>query len=234
MKKLLVGLLSLTFVLAFTIDATAQKKMKKGVLKYEITDIKTDIPEAEAMMGMMKGTEMNIYFNGKMQAVKMDMMGGMMKTNIITEVGNEENSTMLFDMMGRKIKIVAPAADLDKEKAKSQEMMENAEVIVDKSDTKEILGYKCHKASIKTADATLDFYITDKVAIEKSYFDEMYNGKLNGTPLEFSIAQGPINMVLTATALEKDVPSGAFDAPEGYEEMSLEEFQKSMGAMGGF
>ena len=57
---------------------------------------------------------------------------------------------------------------------------------------------------------------------------------LNVFPLEYSIENAGIAMIFSAQEFKTKVESDAFDIPsEGYTEMTLEEFEKQMGGMGG-
>jgi hypothetical protein len=57
---------------------------------------------------------------------------------------------------------------------------------------------------------------------------------LNGFPLEYSIASGPMTMKLTASAVTQEtLDKKLFTIPDGYEKQTFEDFQKSMGAMMG-
>ena len=218
-------------ILLFTISFTssAQKKIKEGSVIYELTDIESDAPEVQ----MMKGSRMNLYFNKKNQKFEMSMMGGLMEIVTIMDVDTEE-STMLTNIMGNKAMVKMTKEDMEKQKAKVKKP--EYEITFDKSDKKEIAGYNCYKATLTSKDGnTLEIYVTDEINTKLEYFKETFPG-LDVFPLEFAIDNAGISLVFSAQEFNTKLASDVFDLPstEEYPEMTLEEFEQSMGGMGGF
>jgi hypothetical protein len=215
----------LLFSVSYT--STAQKTLKEGSVIYEITNIESDAPEAQ----MMKGSRMNLYFNKKMQKFEMSMMGGLIEIATITNVDSEE-STILTNMMGNKSMVKMSKEEANQQKAKNEKP--DYAVTYDKSDKKEIVGYNCYKAILTANDGTsINAYVSDEIKTKVKFFHEMFPG-LNVFPLEFSIGAGEMSMVFSAQEFNKKVESTTFDIPsEGYTQMTMEEFEKQMGGMGG-
>lgn len=215
----------LLFSLSFTSEA--QKTVKEGSVIYELTNIESDAPEVQ----MMKGSRMNIYFNKKKQKFEMNMMGGLMEIITITDLGTEE-STMLTNIMGNKSMVKMTKEEAEKQKGKGEKP--DYEISFDKKDKKEIAGYKCYKAMLKSKDGgVVNTYVTDEIKTNLKFFNEMFPG-LNVFPLEYSIENGGISLVFSAQEFNTKLASDAFDIPtEGYTEMTFEEFEKQMGGMGG-
>jgi hypothetical protein len=209
------------------LTGTAQKTLKEGSVIYELTNIESDAPEAQ----MMKGSRVNIYFNKKKQKFEMSMMGGLVEITSFTDLNTEE-STMLTNVMGNKAMVKMSKEETEKQKEKNQKP--EFEVTFDKSDKKEIVGYKCYKAVLKDKDGTtITTYVTDEIKTKLEFFNQMFPG-LEAFPLEYSIDAGGISLVFSAQEFNTKVAKDTFDIPtEGYPEMTLEEFEKQMGGLGG-
>lgn len=239
MKKLLTITLLSLFI--FPSLVSAQKTIQEAYIKYEITDVKSDDPQMEAALNMMKGSTMEIYFNSGKQRAVVDMMGGMVKMNTINNVENKE-TVMLMDMMGRKIKVKGTEEEFkqmndqntpDPEEIKKQ-------ITYNKSKTKTIAGYPCYEAVFKMPqdentgmDMTLTAYVTDKIVSPKSVIRNMETVELQGLPLEYTIGASGFSMTYTAVQVDEKVDEKSFEIPDGYEEMTIDQFMETMGAMGG-
>jgi len=216
-------------VLFFSVSAvsTAQKNVKEGSVIYELTTIESDAPEVQ----MMKGSRMNLYFNKKKQKFEMNMMGGLMEITTITDVETEE-STMLTNIMGNKAMVKMSKEDAEKQRAKN--VKPDYDIALDKNDKKEIAGYNCYKAKLTDKEGNVvNIYVTEEIRTKLKFFKEMFPG-LEAFPLEYSIENAGISMVFSAQEFNTKLDDGAFDIPtEGYTEMTMEEFEKQMGGMGG-
>jgi hypothetical protein len=230
MKKIFQISLLLVSVLAFSQNAFAQKKMKEGSVVFSLDAEGNDGPE----MMMMAGTTLTFYFNDKMQRMDMNMMGGMMRVQTFINMENTADVKMFMDMLGKQIQVT----DLDEEQ-KSQTNnymnMENvANITYDEKDKKEIMGYDCYKAIVKTKEGqVMSYYITEKISPPGTA-----NGtalSIKGYPLQMMVDTGQ-GMVMTFVATEVNNKSkdSDFDLPTGYQKMSMEEFQNEMGGAGGF
>ncbi len=230
MKKFFqVSLLFIAFM-AITNTAFSQKKLKEGVVKFELNmDALGDSPEA-AMMG---GTSLDFYFKGNMQKMDMNMMGGMMRIQTIIPLDKPTEGAMLMDMMGQKIQVT----EMNEEEISSNNSfmnMDNVEsVTYDEKDIKEIAGYPCYFAKIKTKDGlSMKYYITEKIQPPIGVKNKDAN-VLKGYPLEMIVDTGQgMEMTFTAKEVSKEVSDDDFKKGEGYTPMTMEEFQKQMGGMG--
>lgn len=211
----------------FSIFSYAQKTLKAASVAYELTEIESDAPEVQ----MMKGSSMNLYFNKKKQKIEMSFMGGLMEVVNITDLKTEKN-TMLTNIMGQKTLVRMSKEEAEAQKAKNTK--QNFEVTYDKNDKKEIVGYNCYKAVLKSKDgSTVNAYVTDEIKTKVNFFKDMFPG-LNVFPLEYSIENAGIAMVFSAQKFETSVDSDVFKIPtEGYTEMTFAEFEKQMGNLGG-
>jgi hypothetical protein len=223
MKKL--AKIALTALLFVGITVNAQTQLKKGSVTYSMT-----MPNASEEMAAMGESTITVHFDEKTQATDMSMMGGMMLMKTIVPTGNKKDSKMTMEVMGMKYEIT----DIGKEANKATNSvgnLENAnEIVYDKNDTQEILGFKCYKATISMNDGSKSiFYITDAIAPQVVEADAKV--KLTGYPLEMTVKTEQGDMVMKATKFSKDVPADAFKVGDGFTKVTMEEFQKQMGGM---
>lgn len=220
------------FALAFLTIATttfAQKKVKTGVVKYELDMSEMgDSPE----MAMLGNMTLDFYFSEDMQRMDMSMMAGMMRIQTIVPTEKPEDGAMLMDMLGQKIHIIEMSEDELSQSNSFMNMDNVEEVKYDKGDKKDIAGYECYLATVKSKDGkTMKYYITEKIrppmAVKKKS-----EAPLKGFPLEMIIDTGEgFDMVFTAKEVSGDLADDDFKIQEGYQKMTMEEFEKMMGEM---
>ena len=215
MKK--IKQISIFLLLLVSISSIGQT-MTSGLVKYKMTS-------DNEQMAMMGDIIMSNYFDKENVAVEIDMMGGMVLTKIYKKINDPNSTKMTMDAMGQKYEITG----VDEKSAKGVDMadLENiATVTYDKATTKEIAGYKCYKATVTyNDDKTGEFYLTDAIKMAISSTES----KLKGFPLEMTIVTPDATLNLIATDVIKDLPKDAFMVPEGFEKVTMEEFQEKMG-----
>jgi len=227
MKNVLILFLSL----ALSISAIAQKKMTEGVIVLELTEIESDDPSMAGMLSSMKGGTMETTFTPKNQKSTMTMMGGMVSTQTYTDLKTKTTKTYM-DMMGNKI-----ALKVDAEDTKNADIDADMD-IVETKETKVINGYKTKKFIIKPKSAQMNggefsVYVAEDIQIGNIDFgNNLTTSKIKGAPLEMNMKMQGMTMVYTLKSLKDKVPADAFKEPKGYKEMTMEEFQKTMGNMG--
>ena len=217
--------LTLCLLTVSTVTLSAQKKVSNGQVVFEVTDISSEMPEAQ----MMKGSELVYVFTGDDQKIDMSMMGGMMRVHSMFQPKNDK-PVVLMDMMGKKVQL-----DLSEEEAAmTKPDMGDIDITYLKGEKKEIAGYKCSKAKIDAGEGvTFEVYLTDKINPQASYFQELFKG-IQGFPLQFYVEMEGVGVTLTAQSVTDRVDASAFSVPAGYEKMTAEEFSKSMGGGMGF
>lgn len=229
MKKIIQISLVCLAVLTIATAAEAQKKIKEGVVKFEMSTDGNDSPEL-AMMGNMT---LDFYFTGNMQRMDMNMMGGMMRIQTIVPVEKPEEAAILMDMMGQKFQLVELSEE-DINGSNSFMNMDNvSNVTYDEKDKKEIAGYPCYRADLKMDNGiSMQYYITEKIQPPLG-LKKKDQPVLKGYPLEMTINTGQdFDMVFVAKEILKDVPKDSFKIPDGYTKKTMEEFEKEMGNMG--
>ena len=210
MKTKLLSLLCLTLLIVGINAQTFEGKLTFGI-DYEL-------PEAMEAQRSMLPSEMIIYITkGHVRIEQKTMMGDQ---NVITDT-KAKKTVLLMNMMGKKMAITM--TDDGKEKPTPK--------IIYSNETKTIAGYECKKATYITKDEAgedqeLEVFYTEEIPSEAN--DKLPG--LKGYPLEYAVnAQGML-MTLAAKSVSKEkVSKKLFEIPEGYEEMSMEDFMKSMG-----
>lgn len=235
MKKFFLFLLTVVF-------STSLFAQSSGYIKYEVVDVITSNEELAPMVGMFKNTVQEIYFSEKVQRMDVEMMGGMSKVKTLMDMGKKEGF-MLMDMMGRRVKINMSEEDLDfgNEDDGTVTELPDMKFTEFKDDTRDILGFKCHRVDTEIEQEgmkmTLTAYVTPKIKAPASVIENVKSMPFTGTPLEFIISMPGMDISLDykATDYKEEVPADAFNlSTQGYQEMTMEEFQQSMGGMGGF
>lgn len=201
----------------------------------ELTDAKSDDPNMAMGIEMMKGTTTEIYFVDGKYMTEMSMMGGMvnMKNVVNTE---SKNMDMFMDAMGSKMWIetnMDEAKEMNKQNATD---MSQLKVEYDKSQTKKILGYTAHKATINMPNnaGKIEGWVTNEIITDANVIQGMEDLKLEGFPLEFTMNTPQMTLTFSTTDIKESVDKSKFDIKtDGYKKMTMEEFQKSMGGMGG-
>lgn len=203
---------------------SAQKGLSEGTIKYEVTEVVSDAMEAQ----MLKGTMINVAFNQSNSRLSMSMMGGMIEMDVISDIKGEK-SVVLTNMMGTK----AMMKQDEEGDAKADKASPNFDIEYVNSETKEIAGQTCHKAIFtdKKSGEKMNLFIAKGLTPKVKFVDEMFPG-LEGLPMEVTLeAEGMGKVTIACVSLVKSVEKSVFDIPEGYPEMTPEEFEKQMGGM---
>ena len=210
MKTRIISLLCVSLLFGSVSSQTFE-----GKITFEID---YELPEAMEAQRSMLPADMVVYITkGHVRIEQKTMMG---EQNIITDT-KSETSVLLMNMMGKKMAITM--TDDGKEKPTPK--------IVYSKETKAIAGYECKKAIYSTIDEVgeeqeMEVYYTEEIPSEAN--DKLPG--LKGYPLEYTInAQGMFMTLVAKNVSKEKVSKKLFEIPEGYEEMSMEEFMKSMG-----
>ncbi len=212
MKQLLLSFLLFVTVKAATAQATGQ-------ISYKM-DFSSDNPDMAMATSMMEGSTMDLFFiPGKS---KVDVkMAALMDMSTITDV-KADKALMLMSMMGSKIAVETKLSKDDKE-AKPEVKAKLT------TETKEIIGFKCTKATVQTEDGKeLTIWFTTDLNASLAGLEQFSNLGVKGVPLEFATEQNGMNIKFVATKFEKKVDEKIFSLaiPEGYTLMSEEELEK--------
>jgi GLPGLI family protein len=207
------------FILLTVISTTLfAQKIKEGTARFKIDyRMESDGGDMKAMLP----TEALVSFKGDKFMV--ETTGGMFDQKVISDAKNQE-SVMLMDMMGNKMAVKTTKADIEKEKNKSGKP--KVEIT---TDTKDIAGYKCTRAIIKTDDAEpMDVWFTKDIMVNNG-FREGYDG-IEGMMLEYTVNQKMFSMKMTCTEIKADkIDDKSFDIPSDYKMMTRDELMKMSG-----
>jgi hypothetical protein len=228
MKKYLNFTLISLLVLGFSTTSMGQKKIKEGVIKFEMA---MEGEGADAM-GMLGGSTMDMYFSEKIHKVDMNMMGGMMRMQTITPTQNPKDATILMDMMGQKIQLVEISEEEARNSNSFMDMSNVEKVEYDPKVRKEIAGYDCYLATVfMKNDVKSSYFITEKIEPLASW-EGNEQIKLKGFPLEIQVNPGQgFTIIFKAKEVATKLPAGSFDIPSGYTKKTMAEFSKDMGGM---
>jgi GLPGLI family protein len=219
MKK--TNILAIFMALPFlVISLTAFTKDFKGVVTYKVSVTGSQVTdEVKAMMPK----SMTLTIKGDKS--RSEMVMGMGKTIAITNAETRE-TIALFDMMGQKIAVKSTTDEIQKEIADSPKM-----TVEKTSETKDILGYSCNKAIIRSDEGTeIIVYYTKELGTGATYFDDPQFKDIDGLMLEFEIPNEGMNMKFTAITVEnKNVADTEFEIPEGYQIKTKDEMKSMFG-----
>ncbi len=226
----------LTLFILFTTsyNLSAQKILDKGSIKMEVTNVSAEDPQMAMGLEMMKGSQTEVFFKNEQYVTHMDMMGGMVKMQVHVE--KEKNMmNMLFDMMGNKTWIESKLDDA--QTVQQKEIASKSKIEYDKSNTKEILGYKCYKMTITNPEMegmTVTGYVTEDIKTKANLIQGFQSLEFAGYTMEFTVGNPQFSMTYTAVEIKDAVDDSKFSFDtKGYKKMTMEEFQKSMAGMGG-
>ena len=212
MKKAILTILLYSFI----ISSNAQTNFE-GVVIYDINYIQ--VPAELEQYRSMLPTTMKIYVKGSKSRLEQELGGG--NSQVIISDLEKSEGMVAMNMMGQKILI-----RINPEQFKqSMEDQKNVEIeYIDES--LQIAGYECKKAIIQQEENKIVAFYTDE--LPNSSMKQFAN--LKGMPLQYEIIQNGMTLKLIASSVSKEaVANELFDAPGGYNEVSLEQMQMMSG-----
>jgi GLPGLI family protein len=220
------------FIAATFISSNSFAQNFEGKVTYEVsfpglevaTEHEVSFPRLEvpAEQKAMVPTEMLMYCKGSNSRTELSMGMGMSQT--IISNGKNKESIMLMDMMGNKTAIKFTEAD---EKKKAGEIIRDVKIT---EETKTIAGYKCKKAivTLKEENIVMPIWFTEEINTYNSQWESMYKG-IKGMIMEAEMKTNGMDMKMTAKSVNKEaVADSKFVVPEGYKQMTEDEFHKSL------
>ncbi len=233
MKKILFLLFFLPLLLGS--DALfAQKKpnFEEGTIVFGL-----NMEGGEAQMGMLAGmVNMSMSFKGDKSKLDIGLMGGALGKLQIVSPGEGQKSFMMYDVPMINDRAVVRLDSVPQAEGQAPAPEVNAGGLFNGADIKyvkgrkKIAGYKCKKAEMSLMGQTATIYYTDKLrpASMPQGFD-----KLKGFPLELELNFMGMKLNFAAKEVKKGgVGAADFQKPDGYEEITLEEFMKKAQEMG--
>lgn len=216
MKKHLLALLTVALL---SLSACAGEGNDGGgfIGKIEYT-MEYDLPEAYESQRAMMPTEMVTYIGKGFTRVEQTTgLGEQITINDLKTGG----SKVLMNMMGQKIALSTEGADKEFEP-----------LVEELEGTKEIAGYTCKQVRYSVPnkeggeDVSYTIYYSEEIGADAN---TQFPG-LKGFPMEYVIETQGMTITYTAKKVtEEKVSKKMAKVPEGYEEMTYEEFLKMMG-----
>lgn len=188
----------------------------EGTIIYTITY--TDMPAEMKGYEAMLPKDLTIQIKGNKSRVEQSQAMG---KNVIISDADQKNGFMEMDMGGQKFRMNISTEDFDDESNK----MTNIEYL---DETKTILGYPCKKAIMKDASGQVEMavFYTDKISNK----GEMKFVGLKGFPLQYTMTQQKMTMVMLATKIsEETISDKVFEKSEGFKDITQADLQKMMG-----
>lgn len=221
MKKLIVAFVAL----AIALPTMAQKKFE-GTIIYGLEF--QDLPAEMAAMEAMLPDETTTMIKGEKTRLEQSLGMGVSQVTI-TDM-KKGNGVLLMNMMGKKMAMEMTKEELEEMDKKNSASQKPEFKYVD-GETKKIAGFDCKKALVSVGgNAELEVYYTEDLPSGAS---KQFEG-LKGFPLQYTISNGPMTIKATAKKVTQEkLNNSLFEIPEGYDKMTFEEFQKSMGGMMG-
>ena len=189
----------------------------------------SDDPDVAAMASMFNGSTMNLYFSKEVARTEIDF-GAMMSMTTLVNAKTDEVLVLMGGMMGNKAVLTS-----------SDEMgAEDEEAAITwsyKKETKKILNYTCKKAIGTDEDGEeVIYWYTEKIKPANTDKNSAV-AQLPGLALQYEIDRDGMIMKFTAsivkTSLDKETKATKFkfEIPEGYTELTYEEFSSFGGGM---
>ena len=224
MKKLV-----LLFAVTILSSVMSFAQMEEGHISFDI-DVSSEEEGMEMAVMMFSGSTLDLYFADNKARTDMDM-GSMMSMSTIMDNGTGEILMLMAGMIGEKA-VKTTSEELNAEEEETPEY--KVELTKEK---KTIAGYKCKKAIVtdEEGDELIYWYTED---IKTSTPDaKSALAQLPGQALEYSIDKNGLMMSFTATKVATSLSDAdkkekfSMEVPEGYEEMTFEEFTSMGGGM---
>lgn len=207
--------LLLTVLLASTSIHLAQNFEGKILSKLDY-----ELPEAMEAQRSMLPSDMTTYIGKDFSRVEQKTMMG---DQIFISNFSDSSTILLLNMMGKMMAITITPED-----SKGDGKEPKIEYV---DETKEIAGYTCKKAIVTMEDENgeemqTEVYYTEEIPARAS---DKIKG-LKGFPLQYTILTQGMTMTVTATSVSQEKVSKKLkEVPEGYEQMTMAEFQNMMG-----
>lgn len=222
MKKSVLLVMAIAFVFSScsVFQGGTKDKSFTGKVKYKIEYPNSNIP-AQAQ-GQLPDNS-TLYIKGKKS--KTEMISPMMTRNTIKDT-EAMNAVTLLEVMGQKYAIEQTKEEIleerDKKDTPELEYTEN---------TKTIAGYEAREVIVKPEDGEpYSIWYTPEIGGKTMNFDSPIYKNLDGLPLEFRIENEQFEMKMTATEIsEEKVSSDAFNIPDDYEKVTMEELRNMFG-----
>ncbi len=196
----------------------AQKTISEGAITYTIN---MQSATNHQLTNSLNGASVTVYLKGAMS-----------RTDIVSSLGNEKtiydartgNAIILKEYSGQKLMIT-----LTKENWIAKNKKTDGIAFNNTNDIKEILNYRCSKATAKLNDGSIltVFYTKDLIPLSKEYDPAFKN--LPGLPVQYEFESGNVKFVYTLAKIDfNTVEATKFEAPKsGYRVITYDDNKKN-------
>lgn len=217
--KLLIPIIVFVGVLLTNCYSAKAQANFEGRIIYTISY--TNLPDEMKGYESMLPKDIKIHMKGNKSRVEQSQMMG---TNVVVSDMDNKSGFLEMDVNGQKLRLMVSTAQFEEEASR----MTNIEYV---NESKVIAGYPCKKAIMKdeNGNVVMSVYYTEKI---QNKAQKEFVG-LKGFPLEYSMNQQNIKMMMTASVVaEEAVPDQLFEKSEGYKDISEADLQQMMGGYG--
>lgn len=211
--------ITLSLLVLSACKSKVQEAYFEGVISYNIryTSVPSEMKPFEEMLPRSK----KVTIKGPLSMEEKPLpMGG---KQLMIEDTTSDTTTMLMDIMGLKMRVSIPSSLYDESIAEA-----GKDTIIYFKDEKVIAGFTCKKAIARNLKTQIEseIYYTEKIpASHSKVFPE-----LAGFPLYYTAISDGLSFIVEATSISvEEVSDSAFNTPEGYKQVSLEQMQSMMG-----
>jgi len=212
MKKIrITGLILMTMACGFS---NAQKTISEGTITYNIS---TQSIEKSSQADPLKGATNTIYLKGSLS--RTDMLSSLGKETTIYD-GKAGLEVILKEYSGQKLMIT-----LTKENRATQNKKFEGINFETTSETKQIAGYNCKKATAILKDGSLlTVYFAPEININNKEYNPAFKN-LPGLPVQYEFENGKLKFQYLLASIDfGPLPISKFDVPKsGYRVMTYDE-----------
>ncbi|MHA4812095.1 hypothetical protein ACX0G9_28630 [Flavitalea flava] len=214
----IVAVLGTAFLLWGFIPSHAQKKVAELTLVYDYSVVSADDKPKQADPNQV--ATHSVYIKGSKS--RSEMTNPLFSSTTLFD-SNTGLAIILKEVSGQKLLI-----RLTHENWEERNKLYEGMVFKNSSESREIAGYKCIKATAQTkSGVTLTVFYTKDIIPENKDYDPPFRN-LDGLPLEYELANGNLKLKYRISKVNLNpVPASKFDIPKtGYREMNYEESKK--------
>jgi len=214
MKNISVAL-TMIFI-SVSLFSNAQKTISEGTLVY---DINIQPLNKDAAASSLSGATETVY-----------LKGGLSRRDMVSSLGNEKtihdsktgNAVILKEYSGQKLMITLTRQDWAARNSRNDGV-----VFTPTTETKDVLGYKCTKATAQLKDgSTMVLYYTKDLNVINKEYNVLFKN-LEGLPMQYELESKKMKFTYTISKIDlNSLPLARFEFPKsGYRVMTYEENQ---------
>ena len=214
MKNISVAL-TMIFI-SVSLFSNAQKTISEGTLVYDIT---IQPLNKDAAASSLSGATETVY-----------LKGGLSRRDMVSSLGNEKtihdsktgNAVILKEYSGQKLMITLTRQDWAARNGRNDGV-----VFTPTTETKDVLGYKCNKATAQLKDgSTMVLYYTKDLNVINKEYNVLFKN-LEGLPMQYELESKKMKFTYTISKIDlNSLPLARFEFPKsGYRVMTYEENQ---------